>query len=84
MHPSVTKVTPDKDYQILVEFDNNESGTLNMAPYLDFGVFKQIKDPDIFNSVRVSFDTIEWANGIDLDPRFIYEKCLHGNLAAKR
>lgn len=25
--------------------------------------------------VRVSFDTIEWDSGIDLDPEFIYEKC---------
>ncbi len=26
-------------------------------------------------SVRVSFDTIEWDCGVDLDPEFIYAKC---------
>jgi hypothetical protein len=25
--------------------------------------------------VRVAFDTIEWAAGIDLDPVFVYAKC---------
>jgi hypothetical protein len=31
-----------------------------------------LKDVRIFNSVRVSFDTIEWENEADLDPEFLY------------
>lgn len=50
-----------------------------MEPYVNFGVFNRIKDPDIFKTARVSFDTIEWENGIDLDPKFVYEKCLKDN-----
>ena len=76
MHPSVINVTVDENYKIVVEFDNNESGILNMEPYLDFGVFNKIKDPNVFNTARVSFDTVEWANGVDLDPKFVYEKCV--------
>ena len=74
MYPSVIKVLPRDDYKILVEFDNNECGILNMEPYLNFGVFNKIKDPNLFAKVRVSFDTIEWENGIDLDPQFVYDK----------
>jgi hypothetical protein len=58
-----------------IQFDNGESGTLDMKQFLDFGVFRRLKDPGVFNSVRVSFDTIEWDSGIDLDPEFIYEQC---------
>ena len=76
MHPSVINVTAGDNYQIFVEFDNNEIGILNMEPYLSFGVFNKIKDPSVFNTARVSFDTVEWANGIDLDPKFVYEKCI--------
>lgn len=76
MYPSVTKVTAEKDYQVVVEFDNEERGVLDMRPYLDFGVFKKLVDPDVFRSVKVSFDTVEWANGVDLDPEFVYEKCV--------
>jgi hypothetical protein len=76
MYPSVVKVSPKDDYEIYIEFDNDECGKLNMKPYLDFGVFKKIKDPKLFSKVRVSFDTIEWPNGIDLDPKFVYDKCV--------
>jgi len=76
MNPSVIKVTPRENYQIYVEFDNDECGILNMEPYLNFGVFNTIKDFASFSKVRVSFDTIEWENGVDLDPQFVYEKCV--------
>lgn len=75
MHPSVVKVEARENYQIYIEFDNNESGLLDMEPYLNFGVFKKIRDKSVFYKVRVSFDTVEWPEGIDLDPRFVYEKC---------
>lgn len=44
-----------------------------MKPYLDKGLFKDLKDEKIFKSVRVSFDTIEWINGLDIDPEFLYK-----------
>jgi hypothetical protein len=58
-----------------VDFDNGEHGTLDMKPFLDFGVFRTLKDRDAFKRVRVAFDTIEWDTGIDLDPEFVYAKC---------
>jgi hypothetical protein len=75
MYPSVIKVKPGEDYVLSIVFDNGESGTLDMKQFLDFGVFKKLKNYDAFRRVRVSFDTIEWDVGIDLDPEFIYEKC---------
>jgi hypothetical protein len=46
-----------------------------MKPYLDFGVFKRIKDCSHFKNVRVAFDTIEWPSvNIDLAPEFVYQK----------
>ncbi|AOS84457.1 hypothetical protein BIU88_10130 [Chlorobaculum limnaeum] len=83
MYPSVIKVTAEKDYQIVVEFDNDEPGILDMKPYLNFGVFKKLADPAVFGSVKVSFDTVEWANGVDLDPEFVYEKCVRESCSAK-
>jgi len=76
MYPAIIKVTAGENYKIFIEFDNNENGILNMEPYLSFGVFNKIKDPSVFNTARLSFDTVEWANGVDLDPEFIYEKCV--------
>ena len=75
MYPSVTEVVPGDDYLLSVVFDNGECGILDMKPVLDFGVFQRLKDPDAFRCVRVAFDTIEWASGVDLDPEFVYARC---------
>lgn len=74
MYPSVKNVTPIEDYLLSIDFDNGESGILDMKPYFDFGVFQRLKERNVFNRVRVSFDTIEWDTWIDLDPEFVYNK----------
>lgn len=45
-----------------------------MKPYLDLGIFQELKDLKLFNTVKTSFDTIEWANEADLDPELLYQK----------
>ncbi len=75
MYPSVTKVVARKDFMLALTFDNGEQGTLDMKPYLDFGVFRKLREPGEFRQVRVAFDTVEWNAGIDLDPEFIHAKC---------
>ena len=75
MYPLVKKIVPSEDFMLFVEFDNGEHGILDMKPFLDFGVFRRLKDHGVFKQVRVVFDTIEWDSKIDLDPEFVYEKC---------
>jgi hypothetical protein len=33
------------------------------------------RHPAVFEQARVSFDTVEWPCGVDLDPAFVYAKC---------
>lgn len=75
MSHAVTAVEIREDYVLSVVFGNGENGLLDMKPYLDFGVFKEIQNLSVFNTARVSFDTIAWESGTDLDPEFVYEKC---------
>jgi hypothetical protein len=75
MYPSVKEVIPGEDHILSVIFDNGESGIIDMKPMLDFGVFRRLRDYEVFRRVRVAFDTIEWECGIDLDPEYVYEKC---------
>ena len=74
MKPSVIAVKAINQTNLIVEFDNGEVGALDMEPYLDFGVFSNLKDEALFKQVQVSFDTIEWPGGIDLSPEFVYQK----------
>ena len=75
MYPAVKEVIPGDDYILSLLFDNGERGHLDMKPVLGFGVFQRIKDYEQFRRVRVSFDTIEWECGVDLDPEYVYSKC---------
>ena len=54
--------------------EDNETKIFDVKPYLDTGLFKTLKDENFFKRVKVSYDTIEWPNGIDLDPEILYEK----------
>jgi len=74
MYLSVKKVKPLNDYKLELTFENNETKIFDVKPYLDTGLFKTLKDEHIFKMVKVSYDTIEWPNGIDLDPEVLYEK----------
>jgi hypothetical protein len=76
MHPCVKEVIPRDDHTLFLVFDDGKEGVLDMKPVLEFGVFQRIKDVDRFKRVRIAFDTIEWDCGVDLDPEYVYEKCV--------
>ena len=74
-YPRVIRVSSVENHMLELEFDNGEMGRLDMKPYLDFGIFQRLRDPQAFARVKVAFDTVEWACGPDLDPEFVYSKC---------
>ena len=76
MYASIVKVTPVEGFSLVVIFDNGQTRILDMRPFLDFGVFRQIKKTEEFNRVHVAFDTVEWDCGVDLDPEFVLRKSL--------
>ena len=71
---AVNSVQPLDNYKLLLTFNTNESKVFDMNEYLDHGLFTQLKSKELFDTVRISFDTIQWANGLDLCPEVLYEK----------
>jgi len=74
MYLSIIDVKPLDNYKLFLKFENNEERIFDVNPYLDIGKFTELKDKKLFDSVKVSFDSIEWGNGLDLDPELLYEK----------
>ena len=74
MYLSVKEVKPSSDYFLLLTFENGEKRLFDMKPYLHTGIFTELKDISLFNTVKISFDTIEWDNEADLDPEFLYKE----------
>lgn len=73
MYLAIIDVKPLQDYKLLLTFENGEKRIFDMKPYLDKGIFRELKDEKIFKTVRVSFDSIEWSNEADIDPEVLYE-----------
>ena len=69
----IIDVKPLDDYQLELTFDNGIVKIKDMKPYLSKGVFKKLKDKQLFNSVKIAFDTISWNKEIDLCVDYLYE-----------
>lgn len=74
MYPKIINVKAVEDYSLYLLFDNKEIRVFSLKPFLDFGIFSELVDENMFKKVKISFDTIEWENGADLDPEFLYSK----------
>ena len=69
-----TATVPLDGYQVRVTFATGERRLFDITPYLDHGIFQELRDPALFSSVRPAFDTIEWANGADITPEALYRE----------
>ena len=65
-------VKPLKEYKLLITFDNKEQRIFDITPYLSDSFFAPLKSPSVFNSVKISPISLEWAGGIDMCPDELY------------
>jgi hypothetical protein len=70
--PRVKDIKPSKAYTLIITFDNGEIKTFDMNPYLGKGIFKELSDLHVFNSVKPCLGSIQWVNGQDLCPDTLY------------
>jgi Protein of unknown function (DUF2442) len=76
MYLAIKNVIPQENYLLLLTFENGEKRQFDLKPYLDFGIFQELKDLKLFKTVKTSFDSIEWDNEADLDPELLYQKSI--------
>jgi len=68
----VTEVKAMSDYQLELTFNNGEVRVFDVRPYLDKGIFKELRDPAYFRLVRVAFGTVTWPHEQDFGPDSLY------------
>ena len=71
----VTAVSYLEAYRVRVEFDDRVVKEVDLREELYGEVFEPLKDVGFFKQVRVNSETntIEWPNGADFAPEFLYE-----------
>jgi len=68
MYWDVKLVKPKSNYRIYIEIEDGRKGLFNMTPYLNHGVFKELRDVNYFNQVDILFGAVTWPNEQDIAP----------------
>lgn len=71
----VTKVEYLGDYSLRIVFNDGKVKDVDLHRELFGTVFEPLKDLNLFRQVRINetATTIEWPNGADFAPEFLYE-----------
>ncbi len=72
MNPRVKQVKPNPAYTLTLTFTNGEVKIFDVKPYLNIGVFKELQDKRLFNSVKPFLGSIQWKNEQDFCPDTLY------------
>lgn len=68
MYWDVKTVKPLPDYRIYVEIEDGRKGIFDLQPYLDHGVFRELRDAHYFNQVGILFGAVTWPHEQDIAP----------------
>lgn len=73
MFIEVVKAEYIDGYKLLSLFNNGERRIVDLSDSLKGSVFAPLKDISFFKRFSIKFNTIEWENGADFAPEYLYE-----------
>lgn len=56
----VIRVETKDNYVLLVELSNGKKGFFDVKPYLEKGIFTELRDESYFSSVKPAFGGVVW------------------------
>ncbi len=65
MNPSVKNVEPLDNYKLKLLFTNGDLKIFDVSPYLDKGIFCELKNENYFKQVKVVSGAVEWPHEQD-------------------
>jgi hypothetical protein len=69
----VISVTPQDDHSLILVFDDGAHRIFDVRPYLDKGIFVELKSLAYFKQVRIAFGTVQWPHHQDFAPETLYQ-----------
>jgi hypothetical protein len=67
----IISVDPMEDYKLRIEFSNGRKGIFDVSPYIEKGVFVELKDRTYFRCVRPAFGGVMWPHEQDFSAETI-------------
>lgn len=68
MYWDVKIVKPLPNFRIYVEIEDGRKGIFDLTPYLDHGIFRELRNVAYFNQVGILFGAVTWPNEQDISP----------------
>jgi hypothetical protein len=75
----VKAVKPLENYLLEITFSSGEHRLFDMRPYLDKGIFKELKDFSYFKQASISYGTVKWPHEQDISPMTLYLKSINNS-----
>ena len=65
----------NKDYSLLLKFEDWKSKIFDMSPFLENKslIFRPLKQKEIFKMFKVKNNTVTWITWADVSPDYLYE-----------
>jgi len=73
MFLEVKKADYITDYKLRLEFNEGTIMSVDLEHDLNGKVFEPLKNKEYFKSFSLKYNTIEWDNGADFAPEYLYE-----------
>lgn len=73
MFLEITQATYIDDFKLALKFNDGTETTVDLENELNGSVFNPLKDKSKFKNFSIVFNTIEWENGADFAPEYLYE-----------
>jgi len=61
----VSHVETKENYVLYIQLSNGKNGFFDVKPYLEKGIFTELKDKRFFKSVRLAFGGVVWPHEQD-------------------
>ena len=71
--PEVVKAEYIDGYRLRLSFNNGEVRIVDLEESLKGEVFLPLRNVDFFKRFKIRFNTVEWENGADFAPEYLYE-----------
>ena len=72
MNPRILAVEYKEDHQLFLTFTNKEVKQFDLTNYLNYPVYKPLKDEAFCKKIKATDGIIQWDEYIDFDPDTLY------------
>lgn len=73
MFIEITKAEYLGGYKLRIHFNNGEIRIADLEACLEGPIFESLKNIEEFRRFSIPYNTIQWENGADFAPEFLYE-----------